>query len=77
MNIQVHANEAGEMLVDETHDVQACFLNAFFEKILREYKGGYSGWCKDMHHFAGSHMILAMADILKVGNPATEAEENL
>jgi len=66
MNIQIHADEIGRNLVEETHDVQACLLNHFFETIIKEYAGGYLQWTMDMANLLSGNALLAMEDILKI-----------
>jgi hypothetical protein len=65
MNIQIHANEVGQNLVDETHDIHACFFNAYFDKLVKEYKGGYNSYLSDMAKALSSDSLLVMEEIVK------------
>ena len=72
MNIQIHADEVGQNLVEETHDIHACFFNAYFDKLIREYKGGYNSYLDDMARALSSDALLGMEDIVKAEKRSRE-----
>ena len=65
MNIQIHADEIGKNLFDETNDVQACCINALFGEIVAAYTTGYRPYIEEMVKNLSSDSLTVMADIVK------------
>jgi hypothetical protein len=65
MRIEIHADEVGKLLVEETHDIHICFLNAYFEKIAMQYKGGYLPYLIQVSEGLSGNALLVMEDIVK------------
>lgn len=75
MEIQIHADEVAGALVADSHDVHLKFLNAYFQQIARQYKGGYKAYCREMYVGLDSDALMVMQDILKNEEPEGTAAQ--
>lgn len=76
MQLDLDCVQVAESIYDENHIIHAKVISTLFDKIVRDYRGGYSDYISDMERYLSASALCVLEDIIKLNRTKHEALES-